>query len=306
MPEQDYKFEISVIIPVYNGRDTIMRAVNSVLAQSYQDFELLIIDDCSSDNPQDLLSELDDKRICYIRHEKNKGAASARNTGIMNAKGKYVAFLDADDLWSKDKLQKQYDFLESASPQTKAICTSFEMVRNNGNIGKRLLSKKKNWQEELIGGCGVSPGSTLMAVRAVFFDDDVGLYPEDMRRLEDWDWLLNYIYKYDLEVLEDYTAQIWVSGYPKYKVVCESSRVLFYKQKHKIIKNFGACHLGRFKAGIEIEKGGAAFSKGLYAHAFYHALKAFIFSPDRVLKLLKRLWHKLRHQDYGNLKNAVK
>lgn len=298
--------KVSVIIPVFNGRETLMRAVNSVLEQSFKDYELLIIDDYSNDNPQELLKDINDNKLRIIRHEENKGAAASRNTGIMNAEGKYIAFLDADDLWYPDKLQKQYDFLENAPTQIKAICTSFDTVRSSGNKGKRFLSKDKNWKDELIGGCSVSPGSTLMVEREVFLDEDIGLYPSDMRRLEDWDWLLNYIYKYDLDVLEDYTAQIWVSGYPRYKTIRKEARALLVKQKSKVMKNFGAHQLGRFKAGLEIEKGGTAFRNRLYPQSVYHLVKAFVKSPSRTSKFLKRLAEKLMSRDYGGFRNKIK
>lgn len=97
---------ISVIIPTYNREKTILRAVDSVLNQSYQDFELIIVDDGSKDNTKAIIEHLADARIQYIWQE-NGGAAAARNTGILMAKGEYIAFQDSDDYWYPDKLEKQ-------------------------------------------------------------------------------------------------------------------------------------------------------------------------------------------------------
>jgi len=88
---------VSVIIPTYNRAHTIGRAIKSVLNQTYQDFEIIVVDDGSTDNTEEVVKSFRDKRIRYIQHKKNKGAAAARNTGIKSAKGKYIAFQDSDD-----------------------------------------------------------------------------------------------------------------------------------------------------------------------------------------------------------------
>ena len=105
---------VSVIVPVYNAEKFIRETIQTVLNQTYKEWELLLIDDCSKDNSKNIINEYErkDKRIHAIKLEKNSGAAIARNLGIENAKGKYIAFLDADDLWNKEKLEKQVKFME--------------------------------------------------------------------------------------------------------------------------------------------------------------------------------------------------
>lgn len=102
---------VSVIIPTYNVENYITETVQSVLLQTYQNFEILIIDDCSKDNTRTVVETLAEKdaRIKCIWQDKNMGAAEARNRGLREACGQYIAFLDSDDLWVKDKLQKQID-----------------------------------------------------------------------------------------------------------------------------------------------------------------------------------------------------
>jgi glycosyltransferase involved in cell wall biosynthesis len=105
---------ISVITPLYNSKHFISETLESVLSQSYQNCEMIIVDDCSTDNGADIVKEFQkkDHRIELIKLKKNSGAAVARNTAIKNAKGRYIAFLDSDDLWHPEKLEKQIKFMQ--------------------------------------------------------------------------------------------------------------------------------------------------------------------------------------------------
>jgi len=104
---------ISIIMPSYNTASFIEESIKSVLAQSYKDWELIIVDDCSPDNTDHVVKPyLSDERIKYIKNEKNSGAAVSRNKALREAKGKWIAFLDSDDLWMPDKLKKQVSFME--------------------------------------------------------------------------------------------------------------------------------------------------------------------------------------------------
>lgn len=103
---------VSIIMPSYNTAEYIAETIQSVQAQSYTDWELIIVDDCSTDNTDDIVKPyLIDKRIVYIKNEKNSGAALSRNRALRKAKGKWIAFLDSDDLWTPDKLEKQIHFM---------------------------------------------------------------------------------------------------------------------------------------------------------------------------------------------------
>jgi len=105
--------KVSIITPLYNSEKYIAEAIDSVLLQSYTDFEMIIIDDCSQDNSVKVVKRYHDKRIQLIRLEANNGAGIARNTGINAAKGRYIAFLDSDDLWLPNKLEKQINFMRT-------------------------------------------------------------------------------------------------------------------------------------------------------------------------------------------------
>lgn len=116
--------KISVIIPTYNRAHLIERAIKSVLSQTYQNFELVIVDDGSTDNTDDVINKLQqqDDRIIYLKHDKNKGGSATRNTGIKASRGECIAFLDSDDEWLPEKLSCQ---MEAIIRQNVSIVTCF-------------------------------------------------------------------------------------------------------------------------------------------------------------------------------------
>ena len=100
---------VSVIIPTYNRADLVRRAIGSVLAQSYANFEVIVIDNASSDKTAEVVDSIVDARLKFIRHDVNKGPAASRNTGLRNSRGDYITFLDSDDEWLPQKLACQLD-----------------------------------------------------------------------------------------------------------------------------------------------------------------------------------------------------
>ena len=119
---------ISIVVPVYNAAAYIRETVNMVLQQTWQNWELILVEDCSTDNSKETLLELQkdlqDERIHVICKEKNEGAASARNTGIDAMQGRYLAFLDADDIWMPDKLSKELAFMKQK--EAAFVFTAYE------------------------------------------------------------------------------------------------------------------------------------------------------------------------------------
>ncbi len=104
--------KVSVIIPMYNASDYILECLNSVINQSYQNLEIILVDDNSKDDTLKKVASLNDNRIKLIKFKKNHGAALTRNKGIEEATGDYLCFLDSDDLWVKDKIEKQVKFIK--------------------------------------------------------------------------------------------------------------------------------------------------------------------------------------------------
>lgn len=102
---------VSVIMPSWNTGKFIAESIQSVIDQTYENWELIIVDDCSTDNTDEVVAEFTDKRIRYFKNEKNSGAAISRNRALREARGEWIAFLDSDDLWSPNKLEKQISFM---------------------------------------------------------------------------------------------------------------------------------------------------------------------------------------------------
>ena len=122
--------KISVIIPTYNRGYSIIECLNSVLEQTYKNIEILVIDDCSTDNTESLISKIEDDRVKYIKLNEKKGASFARNIGIKYATGKYISFQDSDDIYHKDKIEKQYKNLikKNSDIDFCRVCLHFKLI----------------------------------------------------------------------------------------------------------------------------------------------------------------------------------
>lgn len=177
---------ISVIIPTYNRADMVCEAVDSVLAQDYSPFELIVVDDGSTDDTPKRLAAYGDK--IRVLAQDNRGVSAARNAGIRMAQGRYLAFLDSDDLWEKQKLSCQMDFFK-ANPDI-LICQSEEIwIRKGKRVNPMNKHKKLSGMlfEPYLHLCLVSP-SAVMIKRELL--DEVGLFDESLPACEDYDlWL---------------------------------------------------------------------------------------------------------------------
>lgn len=142
---------VSIVIPVYNSEKFIKETIQTVENQTYQNWELLLVNDCSTDNSENIIKEYEgkDQKIRLINLEKNSGAAIARNKGIDEAKGKYIAFLDADDLWDKQKLEKQIKFMQDNDYEF--TFTSYEFAEENGKGTGKVVNVpiKINYKQAL-------------------------------------------------------------------------------------------------------------------------------------------------------------
>ena len=130
---------VSIVVPVYNAARYIRKTIDMVCEQTYKDWELILVDDASSDKSAEIISDIIEssgKRIRLIRKERNAGAAEARNTGIDASTGRYIAFLDADDVWMPDKLEKQIAFMEKTGASFAFHSYEFgnELARPTGKI----------------------------------------------------------------------------------------------------------------------------------------------------------------------------
>lgn len=134
---------VSIITPVYNSEKYIHDTISSVIDQTYKNFEMLLIDDCSTDNSEKVIRSFAkvDSRIKYFKLEKNSGAAISRNIGLEKAKGRYVAFLDSDDLWKPNKLEKQINLITNKG--VAFVFTSYRYFYDKNNITLKVARAPK-------------------------------------------------------------------------------------------------------------------------------------------------------------------
>ena len=203
---QSANAKVSVVIPTYNRANLLPRAVNSVLAQTYQDYEIIIVDDCSSDNTQAVISNFDDSRIHSLRHERNKGASAARNTGIGYARGEYIAFLDDDDEWLPINLEDQVRLLD-LSPHSVGLTYGWmdTVEDSSGRImpGSRDTISGDVFEDAL--GLNFPPTPALLVRSSVV--REVGGFDERLTIYEDPDFFLRISQRYEVSVLPEVIAK---------------------------------------------------------------------------------------------------
>jgi len=177
---------ISVIIPTHNRAWVLKEAVESVLNQTTRDFELIVVDDGSTDETQDLLKQFGDK--IKVIHQENRGVSAARNVGITASSGDWIAFLDSDDFWKPTKLEKQMKWLK-AHPQVSICHTDEIWIRDGVRVNPmKKHAKPTGWIfEKCLPFCVVSP-SSVMIHKSLF--DVFGFFDEALPVCEDYDlWL---------------------------------------------------------------------------------------------------------------------
>jgi glycosyltransferase involved in cell wall biosynthesis len=181
--------KISAIVPVYNRVNLISRSIKSILEQTYPAFEIIVVDDASTDGSPDVAECIVDERIRVIRCAENRGGAVARNIGIDSARGDYLAFLDSDDTWLPDKLMQQVKLLDTIDDRERTICYSnLEIIteRSHKIWNKRLYDSNESIADYLISDSQAMQTSTLLVssvfAREIRFDGR-------LRNHQDWDFI---------------------------------------------------------------------------------------------------------------------
>ncbi|MGA2159075.1 MAG: glycosyltransferase family 2 protein [Dehalococcoidia bacterium] len=195
MTQLDIKnLSVSVIIPSYNRAYVVSRAINSVLAQTYQNFEIVVVDDGSIDNTHQVVINFHDERVRYIRHEINMGVAAARNTGLRASVGEYIAFLDSDDEWRPAKLEKQIDAMTKATPDVGVVYTATEVAVGNQHQYLPLVTYPNNVAFKTVLAGKFPTTSTLLVRKECLLE--IGLFDEEFRCGEDWDFMIRLSKRY--------------------------------------------------------------------------------------------------------------
>ena len=196
---------VSVVIPTYNRRHLIEEALDSVFTQTFTDYEVILVDDGSTDGTEAFVRKKYGDCLRYVRQE-NQGISGARNTGIANASGKYVAFLDSDDKWLPEKLARQTAFME-AHPEVGLLSTKlarYELGGSREHVEICPVDFPKNFQDLLTGKNNV-PTTTTMVRRACF--EKSGVFDRELPVAEDWDLWLRIAEHYGLACLDEILAE---------------------------------------------------------------------------------------------------
>jgi len=190
--------DISVIIPTYNRKNTLPRAVESVLNQTYKPVEIIIVDDGSTDGTKEWFSEM--YPLVHYIYQVNSGVSSARNTGINSARGDWIALLDSDDEWLPDKLEIQVKLLQN-NAELRFCHTNEIWIRNGVRINQRKKHQKYggNIFKKCLDICRISPSSSLFHTSVI---KDVGLFDESLDVCEDYDLWLRITAKYPVLFLD--------------------------------------------------------------------------------------------------------
>lgn len=289
--------EVSVIIPVYNGEQTIKRALDSVFAQTFADIEVIVVDDASLDRTVGLVTQYADDRLKLIRSAENRGAGAARNKGIAAAKGRWVAFLDSDDAWMPNKLARQIQLLDRSSKPVAACATGYIIEKNGRRFAVELKLTPQRFHNDIIFGCTISPGSTLVVERYVF--EEIGGFDENFRRLEDWDWLLRFSRRFDMEFVAEPLAEIYLTWKELPPGVESADSTLDGIRRMRVKHNARFSSLRnrlKFKGSLLIERAAVLHRSGRPLSAMLCVIAALAVFPARNVAFFKTLWRAARER----------
>jgi glycosyltransferase involved in cell wall biosynthesis len=250
--ERHSKTFFSIITPVYNREETISKAITSVLEQTFADFEMLIIDDGSTDATLEMVQSFSDNRIKIMKTPKNDGAAAARNLGIQAANGSYISFLDSDDFYQPDFLQESFNILEKSSEKIGFMWTGLLWNENN-TIKQEFWEPKFNTSSYItfLNSLHIGTNSGITVKREVF--DVCGYFDENLKAAEDTDFFLRITQQFDYKYSPKYLITINRDGkdrlskdlkknaeaysiiFPKHKNTIDTSKVLQKKYYYKMM-----------------------------------------------------------------------
>ena len=195
--------KVSVVIPTHNRASFLRAAIQSVLNQTFQDFEIIVVDDASEDETPEVIRSFTEPRIQYVRHETNKGQGVTRNNGLSRASGEYVAFLDDDDEWLPQKLEQQVRLLDSSPAKVGLIYSGFYRADvSTTRVVNRFIPEKRGYvfaamcQQNWIGTC-----STVLIRRACL--EKIGLFDEGLAASADYDMWLRISKEFEVEYITE-------------------------------------------------------------------------------------------------------
>lgn len=200
---------VSVIIPTHNRAGLLPRAIRSVLAQTYANLECIIVDDASTDNTPQVVRQFADERLVYLRHETNRHVSAARNTGLAQAKGDFIAFLDDDDEWLPTKLEKQISLLQQALPSVGLIHCWMDYYNSKGELVKaHHPTSRGNVFARLLAAHSIGGTPTFLIRREVL--ETVGGFDESLPVGNDHDFACRISHHYEVDVVPEALVRVYL------------------------------------------------------------------------------------------------
>lgn len=229
---------VSIIMPNYNSEKFILESIKSVLNQTYQNIELIVIDDNSKDSSINKINEIKDFRVKLIELKKNQGAAIARNEGLKISKGRYLAFLDSDDILNKDAIEKQIKFLKDKN--AGLVFGAFEHIAETGEkIKKENIPKLINYKS-LLKTCPIKSFTVLIDKSKI--EKEI-FFPENCEKREDYGCWLDLIKELKVfygnqKIIGKYRINSSSVSRNKYKMAYYQYKVYRYHEKLSILESF--------------------------------------------------------------------
>ena len=225
--------KVTVIIPTYNRADKIEKSIKSVLDQTYDDFILIVVDDCSMDNTEEIVRNIGDERIVFHRLSENKGAGGARNEGVRLAETEYIAFHDSDDLWLPDKLEKQIKYMDD-HPDTGLVYGKMRVNARDGSYAFPDEAEPGELEGDIFSWLlrRNTIGTPVMFIRKKCFDN-AGGFDASLRCLEDWEFAIRFSERFKIGFLND----ILIDTYPSDAGVSRNVGA-YYETRCKIVSRY--------------------------------------------------------------------
>lgn len=223
--------KVSVIIPTYKRPEKLVRALKSVIRQSYSNFEIFVVNDDEDDQSVlNVINDINDIRINYLKNSLTKGANGARNTGILESTGSYIAFLDDDDEWLCNKLENQIIYLKRKPDDFGGVYSGYLIERKNKWREYLGLKEGGIFSEVLLDEVKICAGSNLLIKAEVI--DKIGLWDEELLRQQDLEFLIRFLNHFKLAYDNNIVAKIYGHNTPNPKKAFEERE----KYEKKILK----------------------------------------------------------------------
>ena len=302
---------VSVIIPTYNRAELLPRAIQSVLNQTFKDFELIVVDDCSTDNTPGVVNKFlkKDDRIKYVRLTENSGTpAHPKNIGILNSKGGYIAFLDSDDEWLSRKLEKQINLFKKYKNYRVGLVACNALIfeqRSNSEYLYKIPKYKDVFQKFLVKNF-IPSTSSVMVKKDVF--GNIGLFDENLKLGEDWDMWIRIAQKYDFDFVPEPLFKYYIHGGNITQTSSADKRIedlqyilqkymkyyRMYSKAYSIqMRNLGVCYI----LGGQILKGKRYFLKSIKLNPLN--IKSYIYFctyGSKFYKMLSYIKNKIKNK----------